>query len=106
MTFSIKVGDRLPALRASLTDSSGHSIDLTGATVLFSMRKSGSSQPEVDEQPSSILDATGGMVEYQWAEGDTAVAGQYKAEFTVLLSGLRMSFPNDSFFSITVFAAL
>jgi len=101
--FSIKENDTLPALRAVLKDSAGEPIDLTGATVMFHMRNTSNSNVKVDSA-ATIIDAGGGVVDYQWIAQDTDNVGQYEIEFEVTFPGGGVqTFPNNSYGTVVVY---
>ena len=92
MINALKQGDTFPPLRAEVTDSEGNPIALTDASVLFVMAPSTGGAPIV----SAPAQVTGeNEVTYQWAEGDTDVAGKFYGEFVVTLpSGRILTAPN------------
>jgi hypothetical protein len=80
------------ALSPSVTDVvrlAGVPFNLTGSTVRFRMRAAGGSTLVVDE-PAVVLDAAAGQVRYDWQAGDTAVAGDYRAWWSVTLPNTRV----------------
>lgn len=82
-TFQIKRGDRRPKLRATLTDSAGAAIDLTGNLgVRMHLRRAGSEVVSIDATVD-VVDEPNGVVEYAWQDGDTDVAGRFEAEFEI-----------------------
>lgn len=93
--FYIKQGDRLPIISATLYDDAGVAINLTGSTVDFKWRKRGDADSETNSGACVISDANNGVVEYNWASGDTDVAGTFDAEFQITTSSaLKMTVPN------------
>lgn len=97
----MKQGDLLPSVQAVLHDtdpSTGQPrvMDLTGATVRFHLRPSAGGTPTVD-QPAVVVDATNGIVRYDWVAGDTAVVGDYVREWqaTYTASGKPVTIPNS-----------
>ncbi len=102
--FSIKQGDLRPALGAVLKLSDDSVVDLSGATVKFSMRLKGSTgPPKIDAVAAVILDANAGLVEYRWQGADTSIIGSFCGEFEVVLPGsLPQTHPNDGFLLIEV----
>ena len=95
--FYLKRGDTSPSLEATLTEFDGTddvAIDLTGASVVFSMTTMGGTVI-VSRKSVAIVTALNGQVRYDWESGDTAMPGTFKAEFEVTLpSGKIVSFPN------------
>ena len=100
-TFTIKRNDTGPRLLFALTPAD--EIDLTGATVRFSMR-SRAGVLVVNRVVAVIITETGTpTVAYDWQPADTATAGVYEAEFEVTYSGAAVeTFPNNGYISIIV----
>lgn len=102
MTFYIKQNDTVPSIRAELQNGSGDAIDLIDATVRFHMRAIGSSQSKVNAA-ASVINAAGGVVQYNWIAADTNTIGAYQAEFQVTYSnGTIETFPNDGYILIEI----
>ena len=100
--FVIRKGDRLPELQATLTDSAGAAVNLTGLTVRFHMRQVGSRTVKVNGAATLVTPASG-VVKYTWAAVDTDTTGSYQGEFEVTFGdGRKQSFPNPSFLAINV----
>ncbi len=102
-TFNIKQNDTSPAIQYALTPVS---VVLTGATVVFNMKARGSNTvPVISRAAASIVTATGTpTVKYDWQEGDTALFGNYVAEFEVTyLDGTVETFPNDSWIDVSIY---
>lgn len=56
---------------------------------------------------ATVVDATNGIVEYQWSVTDTATAGTFFGEFQVTFADSNVeSFPNDSNIEILVKAQI
>jgi hypothetical protein len=93
MAFSIKQNDTSPSLQALLKDADRNPIDLVGAEVRFHMKAVGGSI-KVDA-PMTIVDVAGGVIQYDWASGDTDTVGTYYVEFEVTYSDSSVeTFPN------------
>ena len=99
------LGDRLPALARILNDANGV-IDLTGATVTFSMRDRASDSVKVNKSSVTVVNATAGSVSYAWASGDLDTEGHYDAEFEITSSGLVLTVPNAGHDILVVQAAV
>lgn len=100
--FYIKQGDTSPLLRAVLKDAAGTAVDLTGATVRFTLR-SPAGVVVVNRAAASVITAASGIVEYVWQTGDTANAGINQAEFEVTYSDLSIeTFPNFGHFRVQI----
>ena len=94
MAFSIKQNDTSPALQATLKDAALSPINLTGATVRFHM-KSIEGAIKIDD-PMTVTNALGGVVQYDWVLGDTDTVGAYYVEFEVTYSDASVeTFPNN-----------
>jgi hypothetical protein len=102
MTFYIKQNDTKPILSATLINGDGSVASLSGATVLFKMRKSGETSPTVDSS-ATISDAANGQVVYSWSASDTTTVGSYEGEFQVTYadSGIQ-TFPNSRYIEIEI----
>ena len=99
--FTIKQGDTLPLLQATLTDENGDPMDLTDATDLkFRYRRKGSST--VVERDATIVTAASGIVRYAWQAADTATAGPMYAEWQVYYGTDILTHPNTGFIDIEV----
>jgi hypothetical protein len=91
-TFTLKRGDTLPALRATLIDAVGSAVNITGATVRLHLNT-----PEPLDAAAIIDNASLGEVHYDWQTGDTDEAGLFRAEWQVTFSnGQIETFPNDT----------
>lgn len=94
-SFTMVRNDTAPPITATLTDSAGTAIDLSGATVRFHMVDSAGAV-KVDAA-CTVTSATGGVVSYSWAAADTDTSGSYKAEWEVTFSdGTIRTFPSPS----------
>lgn len=89
----MKQGDLLPELTATLEDALGV-VNLTGASVVFTMRPVGSTTPKVNGS-ASIISAPDGTVKYTWSGTDTDTVGDYHGEFEATFGIKKMTFPND-----------
>lgn len=92
--FNIKQNDTSPELKVTLVDGDDNAVDVTGATIVFSM-KSGAFV-KLSEQSATIVTASSGIVKYDWTTGDTDTPGTYVAEFEVTFSNGKIeTFPNS-----------
>lgn len=106
MAFIIKKGDTLPTLDAVLTtgpnSGSQSPVNLTTAISCTFVMKSVSGGVG-SRLNATIYDAVNGGVRYIWQSADTTTAGSYNGEWEVSFgTGKIQTFPNDSYFSITV----
>lgn len=103
--FTIKRDDTLPAIQATLTDSSDPAVavNLAGASVRFVMRDK-ATQTEKTDAVATIVTAASGIVKYQWVAADTDTAGAYQAEWEVTFAGGAVeTFPNYKHMNIKIF---
>lgn len=101
-TFVLKQNDTSPAIQAILKNPDGSVINLDGADVCFNMRSSRGEQI-INRALVTVLDATNGLVRYEWIAADTAVSGNYQAEFEITFSnGQVESVPNSESLSIKI----
>jgi hypothetical protein len=100
-TFHMKKGDTSPSLLFTLSPAS---IDLTGATVRFSMRPKDGGAVKINRAAAVIVTPTGTpTVRYDWQAADTDTAGHFDAEFEVTYAGGAVeTFPNDSFIRVSI----
>lgn len=105
MTFVIKQYDTSPSLKTTLVDSDGLPINLTGASADFIMKDFNNGI--VLNTPMDIVTPLGGVIQYDWAVGDTDVPGTYYIEFKVTYNnGAVETFPNNSNATIVVYPSL
>lgn len=98
--FSIRKGDRLPAIEAQLFDGETPVI-LTGASVELRYRPVNGGTVIV--KAAVIADALTGRVKYEWAANDTDTAGVYAAAWRVTFAdGRKASYPNVGFLRLAI----
>ena len=99
-TFYLKEGDTSPSLLYALSPAT---VDLTGASVVFNMRRKGDAV-KVNRAAAMIVTTTGTpTVRYDWNAADTDTAGIYEAEFEVTYSGGAVeTFPNSDFIAVLI----
>lgn len=108
--WSMKANDLLPSIQAALT-SNGVAVDLTNATVKFIMRAADANWVPATgaakvNSPGVVVNASGGIVRYDWAAGDTSAPGNYVAEWQVSIGGKAETFPTLTYHAITIVADL
>lgn len=102
--FTIKRGDRLPAIEMILRDHAGAPIplDAEGVAVRVLMRRPGTATPTVSAI-AEIVDAVGGRVRHAWAAADTEVPGVYRLEAEITYAdGRRLTCPSDGYRTVEV----
>lgn len=101
-TFFIKQGDSSPELVYRLSES----INLTGATALFSMTPI--TAPEADSivRESATIGAEN-KLSYTFDEGRTQVAGVFRAEFEITYADSSIeTFPNTGYITVKIMRGL
>lgn len=100
--FFLKVGDTLPSIQATLQDANGDAVDITGSSVTFIMTNKSTGVTAV-EAVATIVTPGGGVVRYDWQDGDTDIAGPYKAEWEVEFAPNQVeTFPNNAYLNIKI----
>ena len=92
--FYIKKDDTLPNYTMIVRDQDG-AVDLTGATVLFTMQNLSTGTNKVEAQSASLITGVTGGIEYQWQAGDTDTAGEYGVEFEITTAGGVFTVPKS-----------
>lgn len=84
-SVTLKRGDIEPDVEITVTDENGAAVDLTGATITFSMANSRLPGVAVlDDRPGELVDAPNGKIAYRWTAGETDIEpGTYEGEFTI-----------------------
>lgn len=102
-TFYIKQNDTAPSIQAILTDSNGKARSMANASqVRFNMSTEGGTRV-ISGGIGSIVNATRGIVAYEWNYGDTANYGIHDAEFEITyVNGQVETFPNNSYIKVVV----
>lgn len=102
--FYVKQHDTAPPIQVPLPDVTQVSgaLNLTGCTVAFIMRAVQGTVPKVNSA-AIVINAVGGIVQYQWVSPDTDTAGDYQAEFQVTFAnGTKQTFPDPNYLLITI----
>jgi hypothetical protein len=104
-TFYIKQNDTASFLTRDLKDAFGSPVNVTGASVVFSMRVKPAGTMKITRQDGVIVNAGIGRVRYEWnsGDGDTNTADEYEGEFQVTYAnGKIQTFPNDGHIPIVI----
>ncbi len=94
-TISIKQNDLLPEFEVNVQDGDGVNVDVTGATIVFSMKDVKSTTLKIDKQAVTIVTALTGRVKYSPTGTDTDTPATYLGEFQVTIGGKPHTFPNN-----------
>ena len=102
-TFYIKQNDTRPELDTFLRDDKDRSINITGATVKFSMRNASTNVGKISLAAVTVVSSTAGRVKYSFTASDTDTAGNFDGEFQVtFIAGQIETFPNDGYIKVIV----
>lgn len=93
--FFLAKGDSAPSIQVTLLNADETPVDLTGCTVVFRTRPKNKSDV-LSGGACTIVNATAGIVRYDWALTDTDPTGIYLGEWVVTFaSGKEMTLPSD-----------
>jgi len=83
MAVTVKQGDLFPDVETTVRDENDAVVDVTGATVVFSLRPARAPATDTIAQATAIVvDGPNGQIAYRWQSGDTDLAaGTYEGEF-------------------------
>lgn len=102
MTFQIKQGTTRPAYQRTLRID-GAAVDLTDATAVHFSMASPDGTLVIDRQPGTFDDRAGGVVAYEWQDGDTNDAGKFNTEWIVTWDdGTTDGWPSKGFVQIEI----
>ena len=102
-TFYIKQNDTRPELDVFLRDDKDRTINITGATVKFSMRNASTNVVKISLGAVTTVSSTSGRVKYSFSAADTDTAGNFDGEFQVTFVGGQIeTFPNDGYIKVIV----
>ena len=100
----VKEGDFGGYLTEQLLDENREPVDLSLATVAFTMRRSTDGEAYVDGGAAEVVgDPLDGIVRYQWTDGDTAEPGEFRFEWRVTFSTDQIqTFPSNGYNTVEV----
>ncbi len=100
-TFYLKTGDNIPLEYEIDTDT-----DLAAATIKFKMRARAGGEAVIDAV-AVLASVDPDELRYDWAEGDTDIAGNFVGEFEITsASGQVETWPSVGFIEITITAGI
>lgn len=107
--FYVKQGDTWPALGEvdpivlkAGPPGSEVVIPLTGAAVKFLARKLDDPLTTIEGNCDLVV-AANGTIKYQWATGDTDVAGDYQVEFQITFGDSRIgTVPTEGYYTLKI----
>ena len=84
--FYIGQNDTASPIKRDLKDAFGSPVNLTGASVKFSMRVKPAGTVKVDGATATVVTAGLGRVKYNFTASNTNTADEYEGEFEVTFS--------------------
>jgi hypothetical protein len=99
----IKQNDTASAIKRVLTDAFGSPVNLTGATLTFSMRVKPAGTTKISTATATVSGAGLGEVQYSFTAANTDTADEFEGEFTATYAGGGIqTFPNDGYIPIII----
>ena len=92
--LAIDKGATLPSLEIQVLDGNDP-VDLTGATVTFSMQDA-NGVPKISGAAANLDDAATGKVSYDWAGADVDTDGNFSGQFSIVVAAGTYKIPNGS----------
>jgi len=101
-TFHLKASDTAPRLDATLLDTDGEAVDLTGSSVVLELLEPRGGDVAL-EAAMDLVDPAAGTVRYIWDNGDTDEAGRYRVQFAVTYPNDDVeTFPSDGYHDVLI----
>jgi len=102
-THYLKQNDVGGVIERTLRDGFGVPANLTGATVVFSMRVKPAGTVKISAAGATLVTAVDGLVRYTFTAGNTDTADEYEAEFQATYSnGDVQSYPEDGYIPVVI----
>ena len=102
MAVNLKQNNTSPVLQTTLLDGDGNAVNLTGATVTFTMIDD-DGVAKVSDGSVTLVDAVNGIVKYAWSAADTDTVGEFSASFEVTYSDTTVeTFPISSYIRVSI----
>jgi hypothetical protein len=105
LSVVVKQGDLFPDVETTVRDENGAVVDLTAATVTFSMRRAREpGSVKINGAAGVLVDGPNGKIAYRWAGSNTDTPGTYEGEFRVTPTGGADPFhvPTDGYIEIVI----
>lgn len=98
--LNLKQHDLQPYYYFKVEDAYNEAVDLTGATIVCTMKNRSTGVLKINRQSAGIAladqDTDTGKAQYQWQSGDTDTVGNYIIEFEITpASGGKFTVPPD-----------
>jgi len=102
-SFYIKQNDTAPSIEAALKDSNGRVKSMANASVVRFHMKDENGNALVTSGVGTIVNATKGIIAYEWQTGDTSNTGIHSAEFQIeYTNGQIETFPNTGYIKVII----
>jgi|TARA_R110000796_G_scaffold59408_5_gene137089 hypothetical protein len=102
-SFYIKQNDTAPSIEVALKDSNGRVKSMANASLVKFHMKLDDGIVAIDGGTGTIVNATKGIVAYEWASGDTSNTGIHSAEFQIEYNnGQIETFPNTGYIKVII----
>jgi len=102
-SFYIKQNDTAPSIEAALKDSNGRVKSMANASLVRFHMKDEDGTITIDGGTGTIINATKGIVAYEWQTGDTSSTGIHSAEFEIeYTNGQIETFPNTGYIKVII----
>jgi len=99
----MKQGDTASIMKRTLVNAFGSPVNLTGASLKFSMRVKPAGTVKVNGASATIANAGLGEVQYSFSASDTNTADEFESEWEVTYTdGSIQTFPNDGYTPVIV----
>ena len=99
----LKQNDTADYIERTLRNAFGVPVNLTGATLVFSMRVKPGGAAKISGAAATLVDAPAGRVRYSFTSSDSDTADEYEGEFQATFSnGDVQTFPNDGHIPIII----
>jgi hypothetical protein len=102
-THFLKQNDVGGVIERTLRDGFGAPADLTGATMVFSMRVKPAGSVKISAAAATLVTALAGLVRYTFTASNTDTADEYEGEFQATYSnGDVQTYPEDGYIPVKV----
>lgn len=102
-SFHIKQNDTAPSIEAVLTDANGRVKSMANAAAVKFHMTSENGESLITDGIGMVVNATKGIVAYDWQAGDTSNTGIHNAEFEITYtSGQVETFPNTGYIRVII----
>src|SRR6056300_138460 len=102
-TFYIKQNDTAPSIEAVLTDANGRARSMANASAIKFNMSTENGTNIISGGAGAVVNASKGIVKYDWQAGDTSNTGIHTAEFEIeYTNGTSETFPNTGYIKVII----